>query len=168
MENNSSAADDVVSAVRAEQTGRPRRKAAKKVANLFPDDDSEPEVEVDSDVENNKEYTEKDALPDAGKKSLDEDSCEEDCDDEDIAALDQISKPSKKSKKKDPAAKPLQYAPPADIAEFCQEYREKCLEDMKEELENFVEDYGEFEWTPTDEDFEEIERTVLSRLLFNR
>ena len=39
---------------------------------------------------------------------------------------------------------------------------------MKEELENFVEDYGEFEWTPTDEDFEEIERTVLSRLVFNR
>ena len=38
-------------------------------------------------MENDKEYTEKDALQDAGKKSLDEDSCEEDCDDKDIAAL---------------------------------------------------------------------------------
>ena len=129
---------------------------------MFPEDDSEPEVVYDSDAEHDQEYTEKDALREAGKKTLDEDSPEEDDEDDDIPPQDHISKPSKRNKK-DAAARPLQYDPPEQMAEFCREYRERRLEDMTEELEMFDEENGEYQWTQTDEDMEEIEKAILSR-----
>ena len=157
-------------AVRAEETNRPRRKTTKKVVNLFPDDDSEPEPAYDSDVEHDQEYTDQDALREAGKKSWDDESSEDDGDDDDDIPQDvSAANPSKKKKRKGDTAKPLPYSPPEDMAEICREYRERRVEDMIEELEMFDEENSDFDWTPNETDNEEIERTVLSRwvIFFN-
>ena len=158
-ENNSPTADDVVVAVRAEQTSRPRRKATKRAVNLFVDEngDPEPEYEYDSDAENDHEFTEQDALNEA-----DDGSCEEAEDGDDDPPAVTSSKPSNK-KKKGETMKPLPYNPPEGIAEICQEYQERRVEDMIEELQSFDPETAEFEWSPNEDDIEDIERTVLSR-----
>ena len=81
-ENNSPTADDVVVAVRADQTNRPRRKATKRVTNLFVNEDSEPEPLYDSDAEGDQEYTEAQAIKEAGNLSPDDES--DDGSDDDI------------------------------------------------------------------------------------
>ena len=163
-QNNKPSVDDVVNAVRAEQTQRPKRKTKRRIEKLFLDNDSEPEPEYDSDAANDKEYTEHDALKEAGKKSWDDESCEEEDEFDEIAPRVSTSNPSKMKEKKETIT-PLPYTPAEGIAEICLDYRERRLEDMIEELQVFDEETAEIEWAPTEADEEEIEKTVLSRVL---
>ena len=144
--------ESIVGAVRSEKTGRPQRQAAKRVPNLFLNDSDDDVAEplYDSDHEKDQEFTEQDAMREAGPSTDDDD----DGDDNDNVGG---RKPRKQGVKKT-----LQYDPPSSLAPVLSEFRERRHEAMKEAfVDNSYE--AEVTWRPNAEDTEEIERVILSR-----
>ena len=146
--------DSIVGAIRSEKTGRPHRKVAKRVKNLFlnESDDDVPEPFYDSDHENDHEFTEKDAELEAVSSSGDDND-----ENDDIVGH---AKPAKVSQQR--GGKGLPYNPPSSLAPILNEYRDRRLEAMKDAFANDSYE-AEISWKPNDDDVLEIERTVLSR-----